>query len=69
MRRQFIAGAICPQCQQLDKLYIERVEETDYRVCVRCGFREPRPEAPKPQSDPASVVRILPAPTTDRGNL
>lgn len=41
-RKQFIAGAICPACDQADKLFVYRDDE--YRVCEcsACGFRDER---------------------------
>ncbi len=38
--RRFIAGAVCPQCQQMDKLVMYREGERSFRECVSCGFRE-----------------------------
>ncbi len=38
--KRFIAGASCPQCQQIDKLYIDSQNGQRYRACVSCGFRE-----------------------------
>jgi uncharacterized metal-binding protein (TIGR02443 family) len=37
--RRFIAGAVCPQCHEIDKLFVR--EEAAQRVCecVRCGHR------------------------------
>jgi len=47
--KRFIAGAVCPECQQLDKLYID--DAAKQVVCVRCGFRyqaeQPPAAAPK----------------------
>ena len=40
-KRRFIAGAICPNCQALDRLVIEASEdESTLRRCVSCGFSE-----------------------------
>lgn len=41
-RRRFIAGAVCPACGEIDKLYIETdAEGGRVRACVRCDFSEP----------------------------
>ena len=41
-RRRFIAGAICPGCGQIDKIFVD--SEEDQRRCVSCGFSEDRPQ-------------------------
>lgn len=40
--RKFIAGAVCPQCELMDKLYIE----DDYNVarCASCGYEMQPPD-------------------------
>jgi uncharacterized metal-binding protein (TIGR02443 family) len=47
VKKQFIAGAICPSCQQQDTLVLCAVlgegEETasqKYFACVSCGYQE-----------------------------
>lgn len=45
---RFIAGAVCPQCKEIDKLKLYRDSGGDIRECVRCGYREvQRFEIPK----------------------
>lgn len=44
MKRQFIAGAICPRCAELDKIVVVSDGLASYRECVRCGFQDNRPE-------------------------
>lgn len=41
-RRRFIAGAVCPQCQALDRLVLEvdANNQEQRRHCVACGFSE-----------------------------
>ncbi len=71
-RRRFIAGAVCPQCRELDRLVVERISETvQRRLCVACGFSDevstgggagvPRGKHDQPRRVPqeASVVRIV----------
>jgi hypothetical protein len=38
--RRFIAGAKCPACGQLDKLFLETGDTTRICECVACGFRD-----------------------------
>lgn len=40
-RRRFVAGAVCPRCEQMDKIVIDL--DSDQRVCINCGFAEDRP--------------------------
>lgn len=46
IKRQFIAGASCPECQQQDK--IQRVIDGDtmWMECVSCGMRKDLDAAP-----------------------
>lgn len=37
---RFIAGAVCPECKEVDKLKIYKEDGEDVRECVRCGYRE-----------------------------
>lgn len=38
--RRFIAGAVCPSCKEMDKLFIYESDDKKIRECVRCGFQE-----------------------------
>ena len=38
--RRFIAGATCPACGQLDKLFLVVGDTTRICECVACGFRD-----------------------------
>ncbi|CAA0081214.1 Uncharacterised protein [BD1-7 clade bacterium] len=41
MKRRFIAGAICPKCEQLDKIVMyDDDNHKRHRECVSCGFKE-----------------------------
>ena len=42
-RPRFVAGAVCPSCQVMDRMVIDRT--TDERRCIACGFVEARPDA------------------------
>ena len=39
-RPRFIAGAVCPACQALDRLVIEQLDGETQRRCVACGFTD-----------------------------
>lgn len=41
MIKRFIAGAVCPRCNERDKLRAwMNAEGTQLRECVRCGFED-----------------------------
>ncbi|HEY9033856.1 MAG TPA: YheV family putative zinc ribbon protein [Pseudomonadales bacterium] len=41
MKRRFIAGAVCPACEQQDKIVMYDDESGQrWRECVACGFRD-----------------------------
>lgn len=41
LKRRFIAGAICPQCAELDKIVMyDDEQQRRWRECVSCGFRD-----------------------------
>lgn len=40
MKKQFIASAICPTCQQLDKIMMYTEDGVRWRECVSCGFKD-----------------------------
>jgi len=40
LKKRFIAGAICPACNALDKIVNYRDEDKSYRECVACGFKD-----------------------------
>ncbi|MEC5319080.1 YheV family putative zinc ribbon protein [Brenneria populi subsp. brevivirga] len=44
MRKRFIAGAVCPECRAQDTLAVGREEQTEVVVCVKCGYRQARPD-------------------------
>lgn len=46
--RRFIAGAICPKCQRIDKIVVYRKDETEYCECVRCGYQQQQETEVKP---------------------
>lgn len=38
--KRFVAGAVCPQCKQVDKTALSKQGEQSIRECVACGHRE-----------------------------
>lgn len=68
MNKRFIAGAICPQCQLIDKIVVYQQDDTHYCECVRCGYKQQQPTgstAAEPVKNPASqekVIRIVKPP-------
>lgn len=38
--KRFIAGAVCPRCNQMDTLRMYRDEEREHRECVKCDFTD-----------------------------
>jgi len=43
--KRFIAGALCPQCQCLDKIVVYSLNEVKMAECVSCGFQQQDPAA------------------------
>ncbi|WP_435928772.1 YheV family putative zinc ribbon protein [Dryocola sp. BD613] len=39
VRKRFIAGAVCPQCQAQDSLAMWRENNVDIVECVKCGHQ------------------------------
>ena len=63
VNRRFIAGAVCPACQKMDKLVMYREEGRLVRTCVCCGFEESLDTGTAPSNN-ASQTTIV----TDRQN-
>ena len=38
--KRFIAGAQCPSCKEIDKIYTYEQEDRKFRACSRCDFSE-----------------------------
>jgi uncharacterized metal-binding protein (TIGR02443 family) len=38
--KRFIAGALCPACKQLDKIFTYSKLDEKWRACVHCDFNE-----------------------------
>lgn len=39
-KKRFVAGAVCPRCEQMDKLVVYSRDGKDYRECVACDYHE-----------------------------
>lgn len=39
-QKRFIAGAVCPRCNEMDKIVVFSEDGKDYRACVNCDFKE-----------------------------
>jgi len=57
MKRRFIAGAMCPACQQLDKVVMYDEDGTRWRECVSCGFKDALNEQPPAEEITTRVNR------------
>lgn len=42
-KRQFIAGAVCPSCREIDRIMVRVTADGRDQVCVACGFSQPAP--------------------------
>lgn len=64
-KRRFIAGAVCPRCNEMDKLVIYGNEEGLFRECVSCGYKDKQAEAEAPSPELATRVNHAPEPTPE----
>ncbi|GAA5315976.1 MAG: YheV family putative zinc ribbon protein [Candidatus Pelagadaptatus aseana] len=39
-KRRFIAGAVCPRCEEMDKIVVYSEAGKEFRECVSCGFKD-----------------------------
>lgn len=40
VKKHFIAGAVCPQCKNIDKIVIFREADSQIMQCVECHFSQ-----------------------------
>ncbi|ODS24111.1 hypothetical protein AB835_05100 [Candidatus Endobugula sertula] len=38
--KRFIAGAVCPRCNKMDKLVTYKKNDKEFRECVSCDFHD-----------------------------
>lgn len=61
VKRQFIAGATCPECGAMDKIQRCQDEERSWMYCLACEMElelgdEPKEETPEPDVDAPQAV-------------
>ncbi len=61
--RRFIAGAVCPECQKMDKIITYKQDGEDIAECVSCGYVSQRPKedevrAINAEKDAQGVVQV-----------
>mgnify|MGYP001203581627 FL=1 len=50
--KRFIAGAVCPQCKQADKIFVYlNDDDKKWRACISCGFEESLEQATAPPQE------------------
>ena len=54
MGRRFIAGAVCPECNAMDKLFVEAPSTTP--VCAACGYEMQMPEGNSSDNVASDIV-------------
>ena len=66
VRKRFIAGAVCPECNTVDRIVVEYAEvrlsagELSRRRCVDCGFVDPFADAGAAQTGTGAIPRGKP---------
>lgn len=40
VQKRFIAGAVCPKCQLMDKIVVYSLAGKEFAECVHCHFRQ-----------------------------
>lgn len=63
--RRFVAGAICPNCGEMDKLCVSVDREDRRRECVSCGYRDALPDDTAVTEPPTRVNRDIGRPPAD----
>jgi uncharacterized protein len=46
--KRFIAGAVCPACQALDRVVLYAVDGVEFCECVQCGCQQMQETENKP---------------------
>lgn len=50
VRKRFIAGAVCPECQSQDSIFVTKEEKAEIVRCAACEYIEQRDENKEAQS-------------------
>lgn len=59
LKRRFIAGAVCPACEQMDKVVMFDDENGQrWRECVACGFSDKLVEPSSHQNPEELQTRV-----------
>jgi len=56
-KKRFIAGAICPKCKAMDRLTVQKIDDSEVRECIACGFKDEMRFKPA-VSEPETRVNI-----------
>lgn len=80
--KRFIAGASCPKCSEMDKVFTYESEGKKYRACTRCDFNEEMRfenhkreletrvnRVDEPATESAQVVRLMDPANTNPDKL
>lgn len=54
IKKRFIAGAVCPHCEQIDRICVFQISGRKFAECVSCGFKQAQPDEQIPNNDKAS---------------
>lgn len=57
MAKRFIAGAVCPKCEKIDKIYVE--DNSQVAKCAACGYELQQPDAPQNSQQPDEAVTLV----------
>lgn len=57
--KRFIAGAVCPRCNEMDKIRAWRDDEAEkqFRECIACGYEDTQSTSIQAQS-PELATRV-----------
>jgi hypothetical protein len=58
--RRFVAGAICPACGQIDKLFVRSEQGLRVCECIACGHRETLDPGGTDLREPQSRAEVQP---------
>ena len=58
-KKRFIAGAICPTCNECDTLKWWRVSHMEVKECVACGHIERRVDTPVEYFDDETKEKVI----------
>ena len=59
VKKNFISGANCPSCHQMDTIMRIINENNTEFVCVHCGFRKNQNDAPKTTTNKPQAVNKI----------